>query len=326
MRPYNDYVGKSFFIIRFLERAKSFWGWFIKKSPAFIALTSLTVVSIFGLGVGGTLAATGVIPNPFATSSDSSAGDMPSNGGDSEVNYDEDEFPPWDTYFDFEKNQWSTEIGGWLPGSSWTQLGTSDTFSYRWTNTHFHVRYLGQCPNEEVWVVASAPNFGYLSDVVYRAESPDNGIYGLSRYHMLGVAKHTSDNPDCKTSKGQFVGDIKCYNFNEVWVWIETTGSMPDLGLLKIPIPEEVVKVSCPPGSEKNDPTSFTAGWDLTNYPQAVVTPPTRTSPPIVVPGQYAPPSSPMTEPAPTAEPSQTPTPETSPSPTTENSPTPTSP
>ena len=53
-------VGKNL-----LSRAKAFWGWFIKKSPAFIVLTSLTVVSVFGLGVGGTLAATGVISNPF---------------------------------------------------------------------------------------------------------------------------------------------------------------------------------------------------------------------------------------------------------------------
>jgi hypothetical protein len=309
---------------KMLAIAKSFWGWFIKKSPAFIVLTSLTAVSVFGLGVGGTLAATGVIPNPFV----SSATEILDSGseGDSEVNYDEDEFPPWDSYFDYGKNQWSTEIGGWLPGSSWTPLGTSDTISYRWTNTHLHARYVGQCPNEEVWVVGSAPNFGYLSDVVYRPESPENGIYGLSQYEFLGVAKHTESQPNCKTSNGLFVGSMKCYNFNEVWVWIRTNGSMPDLGLLKIPIPEEVVKIDCPPGSEKNDPTRFTAGWDLTNYPQAVVTPPTRTSPPIVVPGQYAPPSSPTTGPSPTPESSQTPTAETSPSPTTEPSPSPTAP
>ena len=47
-----------------LSRAKAFWGWFIEKSPAFIVLSSLTVVSVFGLGVGGTLAATGVISLP----------------------------------------------------------------------------------------------------------------------------------------------------------------------------------------------------------------------------------------------------------------------
>lgn len=61
-------MGKSVVATNLISRAKSFWGWFIKKSPAFIVLTSLTVVSVFGLGVGGTLAATGVIPNPFASS------------------------------------------------------------------------------------------------------------------------------------------------------------------------------------------------------------------------------------------------------------------
>ena len=48
-----------------LSKAKTFWVWFINKSPAFIVLTSMTVVSVFGLGVGGTLAATGVISLPF---------------------------------------------------------------------------------------------------------------------------------------------------------------------------------------------------------------------------------------------------------------------
>ena len=315
---------------KMLERAKSFWGWFIKKSPAFIVLTSLTVVSVFGLGVGGTLAATGVIPNPFTSSTveslEGTSGDLNANDEDVVDNNEEEGFPGWDSYFNYGDNQYITKNGDWLPGSSWSPLGTSEYFSYRWTSTHFHVRYVGQCPNEEVWVVGSAPNFGYLSDVVYRPESPENGIYGLSQYEFLGVAKHSNSQPNCKTSNGLFVGSMKCYNFNEVWVWIRTTGSMPDLGLLKIPIPEEVIKVDCPPGSENNDPTRFTAGWDLTNYPQAVVTPPTRTSPPIVVPGQYAPPTSPTTEPSPTSEPSQTPTAETSPSPTTETSPTPNSP
>lgn len=303
---------------KLLARAKSFWGWFLKKSPAFIVLTSLTAVSVFGLGVGGTLAATGVIPNPFV----SSAKEILDSGsaGDSGVNYDEDDYSHWDTYFNGGENQWSTTAAEWLPGSSWSPLGTSDTISYRWTNTNFHVRYVGECPDEEVWVVGSAPNFGYLSDVVYRPESPENGIYGLSQYEFLGVAKHSNSQPNCKTSAGLFVGSMKCYNFNEVWVWIKTTGSMPDLGLLKIPIPEEVIKVDCPPGSEKNDPTRFTAGWDLNNYPQAVVTPPTRTSPPLVVPGTYVGPTSPTTDPSPT------PTVEVSPTPTTEPSPTPTSP
>jgi hypothetical protein len=310
-----------------LARAKSFWGSFIKKSPAFIVLTSLTVVSVFGLGVGGTLAATGVIPNPFA-SAESSAVDMQSNGGDSEFNYEEDEYGHWESYFNWSENQWGTTIAEWLPGSSWTQLGTSDTLSYRWTYTHLHVRYLGPCPADEIDLFGSAPNFGYLSDVVYYPKSPNNPIYGLSKHNFLGVAKSTEDQTNCMTSNGLLVGNMKCYNFNEVWVWTENAGTTPNLELLKIPIPDSAVKVDCPPGSEKNDPTRFTAGWNLADYPQAVVTPPTRTSPPIVVPGQYMPPSMPTTEtsPTPTTETSPTPTTETSPTPTTEPSPTPTSP
>jgi hypothetical protein len=41
---------------------------FAKKSPVYIAITGLLGFSILGLGVGGTLAATGVIPNPFVSS------------------------------------------------------------------------------------------------------------------------------------------------------------------------------------------------------------------------------------------------------------------
>lgn len=62
---------------KLLARAKSFWGWFIKKSPAFIVLTSLTAVSVFGLGVGGTLAATGVISNPFVSATQAPTEDEP---------------------------------------------------------------------------------------------------------------------------------------------------------------------------------------------------------------------------------------------------------
>jgi hypothetical protein len=314
----------------FLVSAKARWGWFIKKSPAFIVLSSLTVVSVFGLGVGGTLAATGVIPNPFASSASENLESSLGNDSedDSGVYFDENEAPS-DSYFNWSENQWSTTRGEWLPGSSWTQLGTSETLSYRWTYTHFHVMYSGTCPNEELDVFGSAPNFGYLSDVVYRPEAPDNGIYGLSQYEILGVAKQSNNQTNCKTSNGLFVGSMKCYNFNEVWIWTETTGRTQVLELQKIPIPESVVKVDCPPGAEKNDPTRYTAGWDLNNYPQAVVTPPTRTSPPIVVPGQYMPPSSQVpTEPSPTptTDPSPTPTTEPSPTPTTEPSPSPSGP
>lgn len=60
-------MGKELGKKKVLDGAKDFWGWFIKKSPAFIFLTSMTVVSVFGLGVGGTLAATGLISLPFVS-------------------------------------------------------------------------------------------------------------------------------------------------------------------------------------------------------------------------------------------------------------------
>jgi hypothetical protein len=61
-------MGKIDIKTKVSDKVSALWRGFIKKSPVFIVLTSLTVVSVLGLGVGGTLAATGVIPNPFASS------------------------------------------------------------------------------------------------------------------------------------------------------------------------------------------------------------------------------------------------------------------
>jgi hypothetical protein len=61
-------MGKFDIISKVAGKATVLWKGFIKKSPVYIVLSSLTVVSVLGLGVGGTLAATGVIPNPFASS------------------------------------------------------------------------------------------------------------------------------------------------------------------------------------------------------------------------------------------------------------------
>jgi hypothetical protein len=58
-------MGKVKLLAGLKSRASALWNRFLKKSPLFIALTGLTVVSVFGLGVGGTLAATGVLPNGF---------------------------------------------------------------------------------------------------------------------------------------------------------------------------------------------------------------------------------------------------------------------
>jgi hypothetical protein len=61
-------MGRLDFFTNVPGRVNPIWRAFIKRSPAFIALTGVTVVSVLGLGVGGTLAATGVIPNPFVSS------------------------------------------------------------------------------------------------------------------------------------------------------------------------------------------------------------------------------------------------------------------
>jgi hypothetical protein len=71
-------MGKTDIKTKVSDKATALWKGFMRKSPVFIVLTSLTVVSVLGLGVGGTLAATGVIPNPFLSQSSdqSSSGDV----------------------------------------------------------------------------------------------------------------------------------------------------------------------------------------------------------------------------------------------------------
>jgi len=59
-------MGKFDIMTKVFGKATAMWRNFIKRSPLFIVLTLLTGVSVLGLGVGGTLAATGLIPNPFA--------------------------------------------------------------------------------------------------------------------------------------------------------------------------------------------------------------------------------------------------------------------
>jgi hypothetical protein len=61
-------MGKLDLVTKFSGRVNAIWGAFIKRSPVFIVLSGLTVVSVLGLGVGGTLAAAGVVANPFASS------------------------------------------------------------------------------------------------------------------------------------------------------------------------------------------------------------------------------------------------------------------
>jgi hypothetical protein len=61
-------MGKFIVISKVLDEVAALWRAFLEKSPVFIALSGLSVVGVLGLGVGGTLAATGVIPNPLESS------------------------------------------------------------------------------------------------------------------------------------------------------------------------------------------------------------------------------------------------------------------
>lgn len=325
-------MGKSVVATNLLSRAKAFWGWFIKKSPAFIVLTSLTVVSVFGLGVGGTLAATGVIPNPFSAQqtddSDENSGELSTDDQYEEI--DLDEAPPWEVTFGNAEKKFTQSQGEWLPGSTWTSLGAPDTISYRWTTTQLHLRFVGPCPSEAVGLHISPPNYGYLSDPVANMQATGGGG-GFS------VSAPVPGHPECREQGGIQVANFKCYNWNEVW--FDVTGPTPVAGFYKIPIPDIIQKIDCPPGSENNDPSKFMFSHiyeRLKDYPQAVVTPPKRGGGPATIEwGPYVPSStvcpgpnctnqSPVPSPTPTTEPS--PITESSPTPTTEPSPTPTSP
>jgi hypothetical protein len=322
-------MGKSVVTTNLITKAKSIWGWFIKKSPAFIVLTSLTVVSVFGLGVGGTLAATGVIPNPFANQEPEVANQEP-DATSSEQGSDSDFPDSW-----FENNSlppsemWNgeySEAGDWI--TERTPLGSGGPISYRWSTVGVDIRYIGNCPSGALTINVAPPNYGYLSHAVA-------GIQGIG----AGGGSIITPSPgqtNCANSLTTAVRYMKCFNFSEVWIDIE--GPTPQAGFYKIPIPESISKVACPPGSENNDPSKFMFAHMyemLKDYPEAVVTPPTFGSPATIEWGPYVP-STPTPSPTPTAEPSPTPTPttepsppptpETSPTPTIEPSPTPTSP
>jgi hypothetical protein len=307
----------------FLSKATAFWGWFIKKSPAFIVLTSLTVVSVFGLGVGGTLAATGVLPNPFSSQV---AEVVESSSGDIDRKVSEEEF--WTEEYQETRppSSYSDSSAEWLPGSSWTPFGQPGTISYRWSTTDLHTRVFGPCTSG-VMVTTSAPNYGYLSD-------PVAGIQGIGWSSGIGAEPSEPGQKNCAaTMVSSSTGYLKCFNFSEVWVNI--VGPTPQAGFYKIPIPESIAKVDCPPGSENNDPSRFISSYtyeQLKDFPEAVVTPPRfNGGPPTIEWGPYVPsgPSpTPTTETstAPTTDSSPAPTPEPSPTPTTEPSPTPSNP
>ena len=335
---------KSAVLSSLLSRAKSFWGWFIKKSPAFIVLTSLTVVSVFGLGVGGTLAATGVIPNPF--SSQEPEGDETLTSSSGEQGGEDEYFPwswndgtsdraPWETKWD--GTEFVSGAGDWLEGSSWTSFGAPDYIKYRWSTTELHVVYDGPCPanNQLIYTHYNMPNYGNLS-----ARTKASFGYGFSNEvvnepglyiggFLGGFYSFGGPEGSCRGSWHHSFGQYKCFNFNEIWV--DIMGPTEVRGFYKMPIPDAVPKKDCMPGAEQNDPTRFLAelGSDiyekLRDYPEAVITPPGFNTPPKIEWGPYVP-STPTPSPTPTTEPSPTPSAETSPTPTTEPSPTPTSP
>ena len=305
-------LGKSL-----LFRSKSLWLSFIKKSPTFIALTSLTSISVFGLGVAGTLAATGVITNPFASASAEVANAVaevapPVDGSDSgypDSNFENDSVLPLE--------QWNGSeyvSGQWLEGLPRTPFGSSGSFSYRWSSVGLDIRHVGSCPPGTLTISVNPPNYGYLSEAV-------GWIQGIGG----GGSSTVSPSPGqqtCSSGMAIAVGNMKCFNFTEVWVDIE--GPTSQAGFYKIPIPESVPKVNCPPGSENNDPSKFMYSHiyeELKDYPEAVVTPPRMGSPATIEWGPYVPPT---LQPTPTTEPSPTPTTEPSPTPTTEPSATPT--
>jgi len=66
-------------------KAKAWWKSFKTRSPIVISLAGVTVFSVLGLGVGGTLAATGVIPNPFASSASDETSPEELNGSTDQV-------------------------------------------------------------------------------------------------------------------------------------------------------------------------------------------------------------------------------------------------
>ena len=315
-------MGKSVVATNLLSRAKGFWGWFIKKSPAFIVLTSLTVVSVFGLGVGGTLAATGVITNPFTSANNEleQAGVTTSEEDlgpdiDLEAGPGPEILPPdWD-----HGAPGSVQVlpsGQWVEGSSWEALGQPNTIYYRFSTGSIHLRYMGPCPTEILQVSTRAQNYGYLSIVMPDLSLPlvSQGGAGITDLRQFRNCNHPLSQMQVQLSK--------CFNFSEVWVDVIQPATLA--GFYKIPIPSSIQKPDCPPGSETNDPTKFFHSGmyeNLENYPETVITPPTWSSPPRFERGPYVP-----STPTPTSEPSPTPTTEPSPSPTSEPSPTPTSP
>ena len=273
----------------FLVSAKARWGWFIKKSPAFIVLTSLTVVSVFGLGVGGTLAATGVIPNPFvsATEAPSEEAIEPSSRIPGDGTFPQ-QLKGFDSLDELKRNSCydsETYAADWECLAK-MQKGINTISDSGWTGVKFRFIQGGYH-----MVIGAIPTPG-------SNESPS---FVTSRFSVNGVEKNSGQwcwNYGSWTEKGevcvaQEYGPINasgaCLPGGDTYL-IEVSGggvNFRESGLIPAGI------INCP------------------SIPQTIEPSPTPTS---------------ESSPTPTTDPSPTPTTEPSPTPTTEPSPSPSGP
>jgi hypothetical protein len=288
-------MGKSVVTTSLITKAKSIWGWFIKKSPAFIVLTSITVVSIFGLGVGGTLAATGVIPNPLVaeapiepTSIDSDSTYQPDDDGsfprELEDIYGADDSSVENCYRGTGDLDWQglskecLDLGldryVALQNSGWTGV------TYKFFPGFMHLTISGvQVPGTP----ESPKSIGINMSINGSYPVGSTGCYHLGTDHRPAV-------------------ELRTCGFN--WV----TPLFPRLG--------------CLPGGDTYE--IWSDGGNL-NFRESGIIPPGIIDCPTPTP-ETSPTPTPETSPTPTPETSPTPTTEPSPTPTTEPSPTPTSP
>jgi hypothetical protein len=250
---------------------------------ALAILTSLFL--IVGVGVGGTLAATGLIANPFTAGSQNTSlsEDQNTSSGGEIPNFKD--LPPNDTVY-VEGEGWVRKDVSWADSSGWQPYAAPNTVEFRFSTSSFYSVWSGPCPAGDVTVSIGPMQWGYLSD-------PVAGIQGIGggTSSVINCNFFDSGSADSLQPMMTFVGPWKCYNFNEVWV--EISGPTPAAGLHKISIPDNISKYNCPAGSESNDPNYFLFSHMreqiASNYPDAIVTPPGFGKPPSVDLGPFRP-------------------------------------
>jgi len=286
-----------------LPRAKSFWGWFIKKSPAFIVLTSLTVVSVFGLGVGGTLAATGVISNPFVTATTAEPTDI-----DSESNY-------------------QTEGNGSFPleleeiyggDNSYVEICYKGTGNLDWQG--LSQECLDKATRQATALATSGwsgVRYSFFPGVMHLTVSGVQVPGTPSSPAFIGINMSINGQPP--------INSRSCYHYGTAH---RPLVELPTCGFTWTP--PLFPWLGCLPGGDTYE--IWTDGGNLNFRESGIIPPgiidcPTPTTTPSPT-ATTEPSPTPTTEPspAPTTETSPTPTTEPSPAPTTETSPTPTSP